>query len=99
MDEKSRLMAEITLLAMKLQNETNYAVFVSLSGHVEKMEIRVCKSKKKYLDDIASCEFYTDRDLERMQEVKEYLLGFIEKKKVDVNQLDYEIEEIKHYVF
>ncbi|WP_040981025.1 hypothetical protein [Oceanobacillus jeddahense] len=101
MDEKSKLMAEITLLAMKLQNETDYAVFVNLSGHVDKMEISICRSKKNYSNEIANCEFYVNKDysFKRMQEVKEILLAFIEEKKVDVSQLNYDIEEIKHYYF
>lgn len=107
MNEKSKLMAEIILLAMKVQRETKYCVFIRYSGHVENMEITIAASKNSFTENIATSEFktepysFSDNDftIERMESVKETLLAIIDDKKVDVSQMDYEIEEVKHYIF
>lgn len=101
MDEKSKLMTEIMFLAMKLQNETDHVVFVNLSGHVNWIDLSIRKSKENYNDEVASCRIYLSHgnSLDRLQEVKEKLLGFIEEKEVDVSGLEYTVEEIYHHYF
>lgn len=107
MNKQSKLIAEIFLLAMRVQSETNYCVFIDYSGHVETMKIRIRRSKKKYHDTVAECEFNTvvkeysseENTIKRMECVKETLLEILENKEVDVSNLDYEVEEIRHYYF
>lgn len=44
-----RLMA----LALRINTETSVAVFVNFSGHVDQLEVEICKSKQAYFTDIA----------------------------------------------
>lgn len=93
-------MAKIFLLAMKLQDETDYGVFINFSGHVNSFEIHLTKSKEEFNEKIAECEVYTHREpLKRLIEVKEKLTSFAKAKEIDVSELDYYVEEIRHYYF
>jgi hypothetical protein len=57
---KSQKIQELIGLAMKVQHETNYCVFVRFAGHVSSFEIDIRESKKSYNDEVVSGEFYTD---------------------------------------
>ena len=98
--EKAKLMAEVMLLAMQVQEETGHAVFVRFYGHVDAMNIEIAQSKENYDDKLAESNFYTDEEgsVDRLKKVKETLLGFLEDG-VDTEQLDYWIEEVYHYTF
>lgn len=100
MNEKTKLVSEIIMLAMKVQDETEHCVFINVSGHVEKIEIQVTASKNDYHNKIAESEFRMGEraSIERLNEAKDTLLSFIEDG-VNTDELDYWVEEIKHYTF
>lgn len=99
--EKIKLMQEVIFLAMQVQEQTDYCVFVNFSGHVKSLDIDICKSKKDYEKGIAKTHIYLNHEgsIDRLKEVKATLLGFLETKKIDTSEMDYEIEEIRHYHF
>lgn len=100
MENKTKLLSEIIMLAMKIQEETDYCVFVRTSGHVGNLvEIKIAASKKSYNNKIVSCEFHPERDSStRMEQVKETLINFLEEG-IDQSELDYWVEEVRHYTF
>lgn len=102
-DEKTRLMAEVILLAMQVEEKTGHAVFVRYSGHVDHLEIDIRESKENYHKEIASSGFYTkgddERTIEKLKSVKRNLIGFLEDGEVDQDKLEYWIQEVYHYTF
>ena len=57
--EYLKLMAEISYLAVAVNEFTPYCVFLDFSGHVGSMSIEIAKSKEQYNERIASTEFYS----------------------------------------
>ena len=49
---KRKNIDEMLLLANAIQSETDYCVFIDLSGHVNWLEISIRKSKKEYSEDV-----------------------------------------------
>jgi len=100
MNEKEKLMSEIIMLAMKVQMETEHAVFIRFHGHVGIIDIEIVQSKDNWQDELARANLYTDKDAntERMRQVKEQLMEFVEEG-VDTEQLEYFVEEIYHHTF
>jgi len=99
-NEKNKLIAELVLLSMEVQEKTGHAVFVRFYGHVETMDIEIAKSKDDYIEKIASSDFSTkgEHGIKRLKEVKKTLLGFLENG-INKEELDYWIEQIYHYKF
>jgi len=54
-----RLIGMISKMAVKVNNETPYCVFLTFSGHVDDIVIRVARSKGDFRHKIAAREFYT----------------------------------------
>ena len=54
-----RLIGMISKMAVKVNNETPYCVFLSFSGHVDDICIQVASSKTNFHDKILNMEFYT----------------------------------------
>lgn len=100
MNEKVKLMSEIIMLSMQLQEESEHVVFVRFSGHVDSMDIDVVQSKSNYSDKLARSTFSTkgDTSLERMQQVKEQFLEFLDEG-FSTDNLDYWTEEVYHHTF
>ena len=73
MDKRNILLTDIFGLAMKIQDNTEYGVFVDYSGHVDKISVRVVESKKEYLKSLESFEAYADGYLENLEEVRDYI--------------------------
>ena len=99
--EKIKLMQEVIFLAMQVQEQTDYCVFINFSGHVNCIEIEICKSKKDYEKNVAKSYIRLNDEwsIERLKEVKATLLEILESKEVDTTEMDYEVEEIRHYQF
>lgn len=97
---KAKLMAEVMLLAMQVQEETGHAVFIRFSGHVDSINIEITESQDNWQNKLADSTFSTKSEytIERLEKVKETLLGFLEEG-VDTEQLDYWVEEVYHYTF
>jgi hypothetical protein len=99
MNQKQKLTSEIMTLAYMVNEVTDYCTFVRFSGHVNHVEITIAKSRKDYLNQIATSEFKPNGKVERLQSAKETLLNILKDKNIDVSEFDYEIEEIRHYKF
>jgi len=100
MNEKTKVLSQIVMLAMKMQEESDHAVFLRLSGHVDSMNIDIAQSKTDYNEIIASANFYVGEksDMDRLLKVRTTLEEFIEDG-VNTEQLEYWMEEIYHYMF
>lgn len=84
MDKQSNLLADIFSLSMKIENETEHAVFFDYSGHVELLNVDVVKSKVEYTKKMMRFESYTDEDslwsLEMMRdEIEEFYTQAVNK--------------------
>ena len=71
MDKRNILLMDILGLAMKIQDNTEYGVFVDYSGHTDEISVRVAESKKEYLKKLERFEAYADGDLERLEEMRD----------------------------
>ena len=86
MDE---LLTQIFELAIKVNRETEKAVFVDYSGHVHLFEISIRKSKRKYLDFEYRNSCYIDAEWECWEkeamtvltEMRNVLCGLLKKGK------------------
>jgi hypothetical protein len=100
--DKIKLLTDINMLTMAINYKTDYCVFTRFSGHVDHFEIDIRKSKKLYNSDVCACEIdlrngeYT---IKRLNEAKEMLKEILESGEVDLSNMDYEVEEIRHYKF
>jgi hypothetical protein len=81
---------ELIGLAMKVQETTEYCVFIQFSGHVNNLEIDISKSKKNYKDRVIESEFRTDGPYvtkehfeRRYKEIKGFLVNILKKGKID----------------
>ncbi len=58
-DQRAEMLAQIFELAMRINLETEFAAFVSVSGHISQISISISKGKKDYfLDKMTKHEFY-----------------------------------------
>ena len=71
MDKRNILLMDILGLAMKIQDNTEYGVFVDYGGHVDEITVRVVGSKKEYLKSLKRFEAYADGGLERLEEMRD----------------------------
>lgn len=74
-----RLMA----LALRINTETNVAVFVNFSGHADLLEVEICESRHDYLNTVAKMNIRLDdtplqnRDrIETVNQLLEEIVGF-----------------------
>jgi hypothetical protein len=81
---------ELIGLAMKVQETTEYCVFIRFSGHINNLEIEIRKSKKAYQTRIIDSEFETgglfvtdERFEKRYQEIRGFLVDILKKGKID----------------
>jgi hypothetical protein len=99
--EKQKLVAEILQLAMAVNFQTDYCVFVDFSGHVSELTIRIVESKENYKERVCTSRTYLDRDytMQRLEAMKTKLIEILETKQIDTSIMNYQIEEIRHYIF
>ncbi|HZK46837.1 MAG TPA: hypothetical protein VFC64_02750 [Atopostipes sp.] len=71
MDKRNILLMDILGIAMKIQDNTEYGVFLDYSGHVDEITVRVAESKKKYLKILKRFGTYADGDLEHLEEMRD----------------------------
>lgn len=55
--EKTEIIEELTKLAVRVNDETDYCVFVRLSGHVDWFGVEVKRSKQAFNEELATFEF------------------------------------------
>lgn len=96
MKKESRKLQELIGLAMRVNVETNYCVFVRFSGHVNVIDIDVRESKEHYQNDVVSGSFYTDRSNSenRYRNMRNALLEILETGEFDPDS-DHVTEEAR----
>ena len=101
----ARKLQELIGLALRVQTETDYCVFIRVSGHVEQIEIEIRESKENYHTEIISSTFYfkphyrnvtewEDWYERKYRKVRNVLLSILETGEVDFNHEDIETDEI-----
>ncbi|MGG4552568.1 hypothetical protein [Paenibacillus humicus] len=97
--EIARLSGEITMLALLINQTTELAVFVDFPGHVGWVEISIRQSKKDYNTTLTEDRvvFHRDDAVNQLKKIKLKLRKILRDKKVDYNELDYTIREIREY--
>lgn len=99
--EKQKLIAEIIQLAMAINYQTDYCVFVDFSGHVNWLDIKIAESKENYNKQVCTSHIVLKRDnaIERLTAAKSKLIEILETQDIETSDMDYEIKEIRHYIF
>jgi hypothetical protein len=99
--EKQKLISEIMQLAMAINFQTDYCVFVDFSGHVDELSIRIVESKENYKERVCASSTYLNREytMQRLEDMKIKLIEILETKEIDTSIMNYRIEEIRHYIF
>lgn len=91
---KNQKLAELVNLAMTVNNESKYCVFMYMMGHVDSLKIDIRESKKEYHTEVATSEFYFNtNDLsfdQRYHEIKKVLVSILKNGKIDYDSLDRE---------
>lgn len=112
--EMQRLYAEIMILGMLVNENTEYCVFVSYSGHIYGVDIKICESKEQYNTEIAQTSFYTglkeagfydeiqtkeSRNIIWLTEKRNLLLNILETGNIPYGMMDEVIEQHVGYFF
>jgi hypothetical protein len=99
--EKQKLIAELIQLAMAINYQTDYCVFVDFAGHVDWLNIKIAESKENYNEHVCTSRIVLKRDnaIERLTAAKSTLIEILETQDIETSVMDYEIEEIRHYIF
>lgn len=102
MDDKYlKLSCEIFVLALLINERTDYCVFINYAGHVDSIGIRMSESKKNYNEEIFETEIKTNF-LKRRDENSDDLLNFLKsqrdvmKRILEENDLPY--DELEEYI-
>lgn len=106
-EESLKLKCEMFVLALLINEETDYCVFVSYSGHVDSIDFTLAESKQMYNSKIFETERRTNFR-KRYEENKEDELAYLKaqrdvlKQILENNELPYEelerhIEEVVTY--
>lgn len=99
-----KAITEIFYLAMLVHTNTDYCVFVRLSGHVDRMEVEIAKSKTDYNVIVAKTDQYIDKKnfvLRDVENAKAVLIGILEVGEIDYDLCECEeiIEVHREYIF
>lgn len=97
--EIARLSGEITMLALLINQTTELAVFVDFPGHVEWLDISIRKSKERFNTILTEdrVSFRRSDPVEKLKKIKLQLRKILRERKVNYNELDYSIAEVKNY--
>lgn len=106
MSEKEKLIFEIMYLGYLVNKRTDFCVFVSYSGHVDSVSVRIASSKLDYNNEIASTEFYDEDnqdgfigdnnfigDNKWIKSKKNHLENILKDNDIDFSQM----EEVRKY--
>lgn len=102
---------KIYTLSMLINRKTDMCVFISDMGHVEKLELRIPKNRKEYLEKQIEVEISyankinrswdidSDYRLETIEETIKVLEDILKNKKINYDYLEPVYEEIiSHYL-
>ena len=95
--DKEKVIQEIMNLAFLVNQRTERCVFIRFSGHVDGLEIDVRKSKENYNTEYCDTESYTTDSIEELKFIRANLIKLLRDGKLDLNELPYTVEEIRHY--
>ena len=106
-EDMLKLACEIFALALLVNEETDYCVFVDFSGHVDSIEVRFAESKQNYNKKIFGTDVKTNF-LKRYEKNKKDNLAYLKsqrdvmKRVLDEGEIPYEeltehIEKIVSY--
>lgn len=107
--ERIKLIMEIFALAYLVQDQTDYCVFVSYSGHVDSFEIDIRESKERWQKEACKSEFKTrfenlwekdkDNKLSWLIAKRDLLKEILENNDIPYSEMTKHIESIYSYTF
>lgn len=109
--EEQKIILDIMRLAYLVQELTEYCVFIRYSGHVDQLQIQICKSKIGWEETVMESEFATaykswrDKDEDPMKAEllsrREVLEQILEDGSIDYDQegVDFEEYAVRDYHF
>lgn len=106
-DEKIKLVLEIMSLAILVDQQTDYCVFVDYSGHIESLDIDVSESKENWRNKIckagirAAFSNYVDKGEENayLKSRRDVLREILETHEIPYHEMTEHVEEIRKYEF
>ena len=108
-DQRDKLILECMALGYLINRTTEYAVFVNLSGHIDSLEIHICRNKiYGYNDELVRTEFKLDGKYERwdlenanqwLEMKRDMLKQIAETRDIPYAEMQQEAETIYHHYF
>lgn len=105
-EERQRLIIEIMGLAYLVQSNTDHAVFIDYSGHVDQLSIKIVESPDRWNEEIASSQFYTQRRekfgheaMGGLKAKKDHLVSILEGCGVDTSMMEETVSYVYEYSF
>lgn len=98
----AELIGEIMKVSVLINLQGKHNCFVSDRGHVQKLEIKLhIGGWKSNTDANLSDEISYDREeaIKQLKKVRDTLYKIYKNGKINMENCNYEIEEIKHYKF
>lgn len=99
--EIAMLLGEISTLVYMVNTYTQYCAFINFSGHVDRIEVSIRKSREEYKTELINegtyLDFTLENDRKRLVGIKTELRKILRKNRIDYSRLGYEIEEVRHY--
>lgn len=83
-------LSEVCYLCILVNNQTDYCIFLNLSGHVNQISYRICESKTNYQRYIVDEEFYFDYDSPAKMNMKLDKLISLLADMLRTNRIDYD---------
>jgi hypothetical protein len=106
-NEKQKLALEIMALALLVDQNTDYCVFIDYSGHVESMDISIRQDKKNYQNKVCESKVYRIfQDLNKkgdayasLKSRRDVLKHILEEKEIPYHEMTEHVEKISHWEF
>jgi len=95
MNKREMLITEILYLSLLVNSHTDYCVFIRFSGHVDQLEVEICKTKERYQDIVARDGFnYKKVSEKELKSIQDQLTSILNDGEINYDELDYTV--IKH---
>lgn len=107
--ERQKLIMEIIMLAVLVQENTDYCIFLDYSGHVDSIDVRIRESKKNWQNEVCESRittkfqdyYHKDRSdhLASLKAKRDILKEILETHEIPTHEMEEHVEHIMNYHF
>ena len=97
--EQQKMIIKLMMIALRIQAETSYCVFMRYAGHVDEFSVTIAKSKSDFNSTIASCGIGRDRGIDEIKKAIDTLLTILDGNEFEDTDCEYEEYIVKEYYF